>query len=596
MRLVFVAPILALTLALGACSDKATPSNADSPNGAGDGGNDTYVAAADGDGDGWTDATGDCNDADATVYPGADEACNGVDDNCNGQTDEGFGDVDGDGTKDCSDSEECDGRDNDGDGEVDEGFDTDGDGQADCTAVEICDGVDNNADGTIDEGFDLDGDGYTSCGTTTVLADCNDEDAAIHPGQSEVDGDLVDNDCDGVIDVLVWEAGDVILTEIMVNPGNVIDSDGEWFEVTNVTDHTVLLNGITISSSVDVDLHQITSDTPLTVEPGESFVLGANDVLTANGGVAIDYMYADIDLANEADSIVLEIDGLLIDEVTWDDGLTFPDVQGASMTLDPTWLSADLNDSGDSWCQATTFWGSATDFGTPGATNEWCFPVVVVDYDHSAGLTTCSSTQLIGSGSYDPEGLPVTYEWSIVSAPSGSVLTSSDIEDPTSADPFITPDVPGTYIFSLTVYNGSEYSPPATITLDFTERAFNTAPIADAGDDSSYSETATCTPISYGASYSCAACADYDFELDGTQSSDPDGDWLGDPAWAFVTTSSYATMVDEDTWTPTVTISGVPSSHGVATTTSVTVQLSVSDCMGAVSTDDVVLTHVCTGS
>ena len=43
----------------------------------------------DNDNDGYTVCTGDCDEHNATVHPGAAEVCNGVDDNCNGQTDEG---------------------------------------------------------------------------------------------------------------------------------------------------------------------------------------------------------------------------------------------------------------------------------------------------------------------------------------------------------------------------------------------------------------------------------------------------------------------------------------------------------------------------
>jgi hypothetical protein len=84
---------------------------------------------------------------------------------------------------------------------------------------EICNGVDDDCDGQTDEGFtvtyylDADGDGFgalgspkqgTTCNPPTgyVLnsTDCNDNNAAIHPGATEICNNQVDDDCDGLVD------------------------------------------------------------------------------------------------------------------------------------------------------------------------------------------------------------------------------------------------------------------------------------------------------------------------------------------------------------------------------------------------------------
>jgi hypothetical protein len=47
---------------------------------------------------------------------------------------------------------------------------------------------------------DVDGDGFVS--TSAQATDCDDDDATVHPGSTELAGDLLDNDCDGWIDDL----------------------------------------------------------------------------------------------------------------------------------------------------------------------------------------------------------------------------------------------------------------------------------------------------------------------------------------------------------------------------------------------------------
>jgi hypothetical protein len=169
----------------------------------------------------------DCDDADATAYPGADELCDGVDNDCDGDVDEAgaideytwYADTDGDGYGDPgSTTTACDApsgySDNDGDCD-------DTDAAINPYASEICDGVDNDCDGLVDgddgsvTGYatwyaDNDGDGYGDAGSSAEACsapsgyvadatDCDDGDAAVNPAASEI-CDGIDNDCDGLVD------------------------------------------------------------------------------------------------------------------------------------------------------------------------------------------------------------------------------------------------------------------------------------------------------------------------------------------------------------------------------------------------------------
>ena len=141
---------------------------------------DEGTEAYDDDGDGYTELEGDCNDGDETVNPSVTEdLTNGKDDDCDGVTDYGGKDVDGDGY--AIDAEDCD----DGDDTVYPG------------AEELADGIDNDCDGIIDEGtvdYDDDGDGMSES-----AGDCDDTDKTIYKGATEV-ADWQDNDCDGTVD------------------------------------------------------------------------------------------------------------------------------------------------------------------------------------------------------------------------------------------------------------------------------------------------------------------------------------------------------------------------------------------------------------
>jgi len=177
----------------------------------------------DDDGDGYSEAQGDCDDDNADVNPEATELCDGLDNDCDDDIDGPFdGDKDGFlddeacpedlGPLDCNDNdataypghvEECDGSDSDCNGTVDdidlladlqdgvcEGAvkrcTAGGPVEPDYTQIEgyerlefSCDEVDNDCDGIVDA-FDRLGDG---------TSDCVDDDG---DGEREVDGDCDD--------------------------------------------------------------------------------------------------------------------------------------------------------------------------------------------------------------------------------------------------------------------------------------------------------------------------------------------------------------------------------------------------------------------
>lgn len=166
-------------------------------------------------------------------------------------------------------------------------------------------------------------------------------------------------------------AGDLVITEIMANPASPIyDDDGEWFEILNVSGQDLDIQGLTARDQ-GTNSFTLPTGAPIILAAGDYFVMGRNGDPALNGGVTLDYQYSSqMQLANSDDEIILEVGGVLIDEVAYDD-LTFPLASGASMSLDPGLLTATDNDLAASWCEATTQY--ATDnLGTPGAANDAC--------------------------------------------------------------------------------------------------------------------------------------------------------------------------------------------------------------------------------
>ena len=134
----------------------------------------------------------DCWPQDPAVHPGAEELCDGKDNNCNYMVDEGFIDTDTDGWKDCSDD------DDDNDGVVDQQDCQPLDPGVHPGALELCDGIDNNCNFATDEGFeDLDNDGLKDCVDPDLDGDDMDNAQDNCPGEANEAQDDLDEDGEG---------------------------------------------------------------------------------------------------------------------------------------------------------------------------------------------------------------------------------------------------------------------------------------------------------------------------------------------------------------------------------------------------------------
>jgi len=162
-------------------------------------------------------------------------------------------------------------------------------------------------------------------------------------------------------DDLVYGDSSIVISEIMINPSAVSDSYGEWFEVVNMTDMTIDLQGWTIKDG-DENGHIINNiGNTLFISPGEYIVLSRNNDFSINGGLISDYVYEGISFSNSEDSILLmNVEGEIIDEVQYTN--SWPILSGSSIEIHDLNLN---NNDNFNWFSATSIYGDG-DFGTPG--------------------------------------------------------------------------------------------------------------------------------------------------------------------------------------------------------------------------------------
>ncbi|WP_282136886.1 MopE-related protein [Seonamhaeicola maritimus] len=242
------------------------------------------TATTDNDGDGYSNHPDvDCDDTESTIYPWAPEVVdNDIDEDCDGadlktwyldSDNDSYGDINNSVLANSQpanyvlDNSDC----NDGVAAINPG------------ATEVCDGIDNDCDGDIDDAdssvtgqtvwyIDADGDSYgdsgdsgtsfcfdPGAGYSMTNNDCNDGDNGIHPGATEIAGNGIDEDCNGLY-------------------GWYQDNDGDGHGSTTIVE--------TANSTVGTNqsaLNDDCNDSDAAIYPGNTEVCDGKDNDCANG-------------------------------------------------------------------------------------------------------------------------------------------------------------------------------------------------------------------------------------------------------------------------------------------------------------------------
>jgi Secretion system C-terminal sorting domain/Domain of unknown function (DUF4832)/PKD domain len=167
-----------------------------------------------------------------------------------------------------------------------------------------------------------------------------------------------------------------------------------------------------------------------------------------------------------------------------------------------------------------------------------------------------NTTNLDGSSSSDPDGTISTYNWSQVSGPSQSTITT-----PSNSTTAVSGLVQGVYVFSILVTDNSGATSSDVISVTVNPAA-NIPPVANAGSSKSITLPINSTT------------------LDGSLSSDPDGS-ITSYSWSQISGPNSSTITDGNT--SLVTVAGLVAGQ-------YTYELTVTDNSGATAKSRVKIT------
>jgi len=152
-------------------------------------------------------------------------------------------------------------------------------------------------------------------------------------------------------------AGDLVITELMPNPQDLDDDDGEWVELLNVINQPINLSGLQVRSGAS-GLCTVTG----TIPPRAYFVASPNpqiaDSTCGAGGLSLTNLGTTVS--------VRPPDLVQVDSMTYSGSTA-----GSSLSLDPDFLTAAGNDEAN-FCLGVGTYGPGTDQGTPGVANAQC--------------------------------------------------------------------------------------------------------------------------------------------------------------------------------------------------------------------------------
>ena len=179
--------------------------------------------------------------------------------------------------------------------------------------------------------------------------------------------------------------GEVVITEIMADPFQVSDTQGEWVELQILADVDLNASWIEVGTGAVVEVE---ADECLSYSAGDRVVFVAEPDEVLNGGILGDFD-GTLSLTNSGGSLGYFADGYAVDATEWPQATA-----GVAWQRDPV--------SG-SWCLASNTYGFG-DKGTPGATNAACA--------NAFARPTTTGDLIFTEIMKDPKGTePTTDEW-----------------------------------------------------------------------------------------------------------------------------------------------------------------------------------------